>query len=201
MKRKTIKVSQLKIVAEKDGRLFSHTLEGPLTVVESGGGCLSVSRPDGQSLWGYGEDGVPYLGENLPREKPKRRRPVYFSKVFYKDQRGITHVALDNPPHTYADLSDSAVLDTQDVARAAQCSPLTVLRHANAKQLKIHPKSSPRDFYYRKRDVDAWLKRAGPFERGRPRKRVNGSSSAKPVARGREGKQQNDKARTDRGKR
>jgi len=130
---------------------------------------MRLEDPSGKPLWGYAGDEI-FLGSDLPKRKSKRNEQFYFPKIFHEDSRGLRRVALENSPRPYAGLADDAVLDTQDVARKAGCSPLTVLRHANAKRLKIHPKSSLSQFYYKKRDVDVWLENESEFKRGRPRK-------------------------------
>jgi hypothetical protein len=108
--------------------------------------------------------------EDVAKPREGNSEALYFAKMFYEDANGIPRTALENPPRSYNDLPNSAILDTQDVARRAHCSQLTVLRHANSRRLKIHPKSTGHDFYYRKQDVDAWLKQTSEFKRGRPRK-------------------------------
>jgi hypothetical protein len=152
----------------RNGKRFEHTFETPMEMNISDDG-VELRAVDGRRLFGFVGD-VPYFGENLPERKHRQSSPVYFPKIFYKDRGGITRVAVENPPRSYKSLEDDHILDTQDVARRARCSPLTVLRHANAKRLKIHPKSSKHDFYYRKQDVEEWLKKVPQFQRGRPRK-------------------------------
>ena len=154
---------------ERDGRQFEHTFVGPIRIIELPNGEMRLEDPSGKPLCGYAGDGI-YLGTDLPTTRSKRNEQFYFPKVFHEDSRGLRRVALENSPRPYAGLADDAVLDTQDVARKAGCSPLTVLRHANAKRLKIHPKSSVSQFYYKKRDIDVWLENESEFRRGRPRK-------------------------------
>lgn len=135
--------------------------------------------------WGF-VDGEPYLGDGLastPEESYDTEKP-WFAKTLQLDARGFLAIFRENPPYRrFKDLPDGALLDTEDVARLAGCSGVTVTKHVLKGRLRPHPKASSRkNFFYTKSDVVAWLRvqRAGKnFKAGRPPQNPRNQKSLK----------------------
>ena len=95
--------------------------------------------------------------------------PQFSSYCFQKDLEGKLHAMLENPPKTFNQHSDDAVLSTRQVASIKGCTTRTVVRHVAYGWLKPC-RQVGKDFFFLKKDILVWIKNT-PVKSGRPRKR------------------------------
>jgi len=146
---------------------YRHKFPAGVDMYETAdGGFLIKETSDGGCVVKETAESYPFSDEPTHLQD---NEPLLSSYCFQKNSHDKLHVMLENPPQTFEEHPDDAVLSTRQVALAKGCTPRTVVRHVTYGWLKPC-RQIGKDFFFMKKDILAWIKNT-PVKSGRPRKK------------------------------
>ncbi|MFI5340840.1 MAG: helix-turn-helix domain-containing protein [Candidatus Methylomirabilales bacterium] len=101
-----------------------------------------------------------WLGSS-PAYLTRRGEPLFARKFFERSSTGAVRVYLENPPMVFSKLGPNDYLDTGDLVRFLGVSDRTLRRYIDGYGLRDVARLVGRQLFFRKGDVEKWLKRVG----------------------------------------
>lgn len=103
-----------------------------------------------------------------PSQKLEQGQELFCKKYIARSPTGGWKVWRENPPVPFSKLGPNDLLDTGELLRYFGCSLVTLYRWIAKRELQPSTRIG-RELFFRKADVERWVKRIGRPRPGRPR--------------------------------